>query len=242
MFEAIINNDKEYCNYCGELAFFYVGKNKTPCCCDSKNKCPEIRKRNSEGLRKAHSNKKNWFNPDYTGWSKGLTKETSESVRKISKTLKKHLEDGTVIPSFTGRKHSEETHRKWKLNPNMGGLRVGSGKGIKGWYKGFYCRSTWELAWLVYQLDHGITVSKCDRYFTYFHENLEHKYYPDFKIESTYYEIKGLRDDRVDSKIAQFPKEETLILIEGYEDNKPFLDYCTDKYGTEFWKLLYEDK
>ena len=42
-----------------------------------------------------------------------------------------------------------------KKNPLSGGLRHGSGRGKKGWYKGYWCDSTWELAWVIYQLDNG---------------------------------------------------------------------------------------
>lgn len=31
----------------------------------------------------------------------------------------------------------------------LGGLRVGSGRGKKGWYKGIHCDSSWELAFVV---------------------------------------------------------------------------------------------
>lgn len=84
-------------------------------------------------------------------WNKGLTKETSDSLKKAAKTFKKNYDAGLITLYIKGKKHSEETKNKWKENPNMGGLRHGSGRGKKGWYKGFYCRSTWELAWLVYQ-------------------------------------------------------------------------------------------
>jgi hypothetical protein len=46
-----------------------------------------------------------------------------------------------------GFKFSEEVlNKSFRNNPKVGGLREGSGRGKKGWYKGFYCRSTWELA------------------------------------------------------------------------------------------------
>ena len=48
------------------------------------------------------------------------------------------------------------TQRKHPIKHAPGGKRHGSGRGKKGWYKGYYCDSTWELAWVIYQLDHGV--------------------------------------------------------------------------------------
>lgn len=46
------------------------------------------------------------------GWAKGLTKETSKSLAKLSKTFKERLKEGKIIPSWTGKHHSEETKKK----------------------------------------------------------------------------------------------------------------------------------
>jgi hypothetical protein len=172
-------------------------------------------------------------------WNKGLTKETNKKIKIYSERLKNKYKNGELIPSFLGKKHSEKTKENWKKNKNMGGIRSGSGKGIKGWYREFYCRSTWELAWLVFQIEHNIKVSKCNESFKYVFENKEHKYFPDFMIGDIYFEIKGFRRKNVSEKINQFPKNKKLILIEGKKEIKPYLTYCKEKYGKEFWKTLY---
>ena len=180
-------------------------------------------------------------NLGHESWSKGLTKETDERIKKNSETFKKHLNEGKFEPSFKGKKHSKETRAKWKSNPNMGGLREGSGRGIKGWYKGFYCRSTWELAWLAYQLEHNIIVEHCYETFEYRFEEKIHRYYPDFIVEGAFIEIKGYRNKNVEAKIKQFPLDKKLILVEGSKEIKPYLEYCEKKYGKEFWKVLFEN-
>ncbi len=179
-------------------------------------------------------------NKNRKAWNKGLTKETCVSLQKTSNTYLQGIKEGRIIPSFLGKKHSEETRKKWSKNPNMGGLRKGSGRGIKGWYKEFYCRSTWELAWLVFQIDNGIKVEKCNECFPYFIDGKQHLYYPDFVINGVYYEIKGYRDERVKEKILQFPSNKKLILIEGKKEIKQYLDYAVEKYGKEFWTSLYK--
>lgn len=62
----------------------------------------------------------------------------------------------------------------------------------------------------------------------------------DFMIEEDYIEIKGFRYPNTKEKINQFPKEKKLIMIEGKKEIKPYLDYVEEKYGKEFWKVLYE--
>jgi hypothetical protein len=173
-------------------------------------------------------------------WNEGFTKENCEEIKKSSEKIRNNFEKGELIPSFLGKKHSEETRKKWKENPNMGGLRKGSGRGKKGWYKGFYCRSTWELAWLVYQLDKEIKVEHCHDTFEYEFEGEKHKYYPDFIVDGSYIEIKGFRYPNTQSKIDQFPSDKKLVLIEGKKEIKPYLNHVEEKYGKEFWNKLYE--
>ena len=195
---------------------------------------------------RTHGEGKDWKNNnlgylrDRSGWNKNLTKENSPSLKKVSETHKRHLEEGLFHPGFKGKSHSNKTKENWKKNPNMGGLREGSGRGIKGWYKQFYCRSTWELAWLVYNIEHGVVVKQCHESFEYLFEEEKHKYYPDFIVEDRYFEIKGYRDKKVKSKIDQFPLDKTLIMIEGKKEIKTYLEYVIKKYGKEFWKILYQ--
>jgi hypothetical protein len=44
--------------------------------------------------------------------------------------------------------------------------------------------------------------------------------------------------NNVQEKIRDFPKNKTLILIRGKEQIKPFIDYCTKKYGNNFYEDL----
>lgn len=140
-----------------------------------------------------------------------------------------------------GRHYSEEVlNKSFKNNPKQGGLREGSGRGKKGWYKGFYCRSTWELAWLIYEIEvNDSKVEACKESFEYELDGKKHKYYPDFKIGDIYFEIKGWHKPDVDAKMQQFPKDKKYILIEGRKQIAKYLDYATSKYGRDL-TLLYE--
>jgi hypothetical protein len=53
-------------------------------------------------------------------WNFGLTKETSETIKKAGQTFSRRVKEGKIIPSGTDRPPSEDTRKKWKANPNMG--------------------------------------------------------------------------------------------------------------------------
>lgn len=101
--------------------------------------------------------------------------------------------------------------------------------------------STWELAWVVYQLEHNKKVEQCKEQFEYIMDNEVHHYIPDFIIDDVYYEIKNWHRPDTDFKVSQFPKDKTLVLIEGEENNK-YLNYVIEKYGKNFYDILYEIK
>ena len=144
-----------------------------------------------------------------------------------------------VKNKMEGTHISEETRQK--LKACAGGYRKGAGRGKRGYYKGLYCMSSWELAWVVYQLEHGKVVEQCKEKFKYVMNNETHYYTPDFIMDGIYYEIKNWHRPDTDFKINYFPKDKRLILIEGCL-NKPFLDYVIEKYGKNFYDVLYEQK
>ncbi len=90
-----------------------------------------------------------------------------------------------------------------KNSNKVGGIRRGGGYGKHGWYKGYWCDSSWELAWVIYNLDHGIKFERCKEKFEYEFEGKKYHYYPDFKLEDgTYVEIKGYETPRWKTKLA----------------------------------------
>ena len=125
---------------------------------------------------------------------------------------------------------------------HAGGYSLGKkgGSGHKGYYKGLYCMSSWELAFVYYQIEHNIKVEQCTEHFTYEMYGKVHKYTPDFIINGVYYEIKNWHRPDTDFKINQFPKDKKLILIEG-EENKKYLEYVRNRVGFKFWEILYDN-
>ncbi len=171
------------------------------------------------------------------GWNKGLTKETDSRVKNNSETLKKRFASGEIIPNFLGKHHSEET--KKKLSERSGGYRRGSGRGKHGWYKGYWCDSSWELAWIIYHLEHDIKFERNKQGFEYEFEGVKHEYFPDFKMEDgSYVEIKRYMTDKNKAKHKSFPGKLCLITN---DEIQPFLKYAKERYGDDYIQL-YEGK
>jgi len=136
---------------------------------------------------------------------------------------------------FCSRKCADIGHN----HENSGGYRKGSGRGKKGWYKGYWCDSSWELAWVIYSLDNGLKFTRNTQGFEYAFEGKQRKYYPDYLMEDeTYVEVKGYETEQWKSKLSQFSGR---LLVLGENEMKPILDYVVEKYGKDFVRL-YEKK
>ena len=174
-------------------------------------------------------------------WNKGLTKETNNSIAKGVQTFKARIKSGEIIPSFKNRHHSEES--KLKISKNGGGIRVGSGRGHGGWYKDYYCYSTYELAYIVYNLDHNIDFKRCPTsiYYTYSYKGKEHKYYPDFLLpDNSLVEIKGYHSEVVDLKTAAVKDRAISVLYK--KDILHMIEYVKSKYKIKHLEELYTKK
>jgi len=169
-------------------------------------------------------------------WNKDKHFEETYNTEQIIK-LKASCSIGGK--SWKGKHHSEKTKEKLskiaKKN-NLGGITKGGGRGKHGWYKGYWCDSSWELAWVIYQLDHNIKFERNTSKFSYFFNNKKCNYIPDFKIDDEYYEIKGWKEARTLAKIRQFPEKLNVLYREDLEE---IFDYVNFTYGTN-WIELYE--
>lgn len=115
-----------------------------------------------------------------------------------------------------------------------GGYRVGSGNGLRGIYQGFWCDSSWELAFVIYNIDHQISFERNNKPYVYEFEG-RRRYYPDFIIDDVFYEIKGYHfPEATKAKLKYFPHKIVLI---GKKEIKPYLEYVEQKYGKDFVRL-----
>ena len=170
-------------------------------------------------------------------WNKGLTKETDERVLKGGQTY--HMNHLKGLHDYSHNKHSEETKEKIRKQKLELCAKQGTnlcGKGLRGYYKGYYCQSSWELAYVVYSLEHNVKFVRNKKGFTYKLDGLQRTYFPDFYIPSTdtYIEIKGYYDSKTKEKEKQFNGK---LVIYKKEEMKPILNYVISKYGKDFVKL-----
>lgn len=127
---------------------------------------------------------------------------------------------------------------KENLQTTFGGLQLKSGRSRSGWYKGIFCSSTWELAYLIYCLDHNIPIKRCEEIRTYIHNGKQYKYYPDFNVNGDIVEIKGLYDTKWESKLKYNPNVKVLY----YNDIKPYIKYVESTYNKKLIELYDKSK
>ena len=239
------------CSYGCEKEAKYFFKTGKGCCEKSPNSCEGKRKKDSGKKKGMFKGTPYWLTTKYNTntpiipWNKGLTKETDKRILDSSKKSSNTLKGRKGVGLGKGSTPEIEEQRKQKIsetmkkNPLSGGLRKGSGRGKKGRYKGYWCDSSWELAWVIYNLEHNVKFERNNIGFEYKYKGKIKKYHPDFLITETYYEIKGRRsfegmDEENKEKIKQF-KFNLKVLYE--KDMKPYLTYVVNKYGKDYIKL-----
>lgn len=172
----------------------------------------------------------------HTAWNKGLTKYTDKRV------LKNSISSGDAQRGKPKRKHTEE--EKHKISIRMKAVRQENpfwhcGNNKRGYYKDYWCDSSWELAYVIYCEDHNIEVVRNTKYFPYIFNGKERSYFPDFWLPQfdTYVEVKGYMNERSLCKIQQFPSDIKLIVLQDKE-MRPILEYVIDKYGKDYCDKL----
>ena len=131
---------------------------------------------------------------------------------------------------------SAETRKKISgaVKGKTGGIRKGGGKGKKGWFNDYWCDSSWELAFIIYNLDLGNKIERNKESFNYLYKGIQYKYYPDFIVNGEYVEIKEYENEKSKEKKKQFPYKINTYYSKEME---PILEYVKNKYGNNFVKL-----
>lgn len=112
------------------------------------------------------------------------------------------------------------------------------GGGHKGKYQGITCDSTYELAFLIWNLDHGIDIKRACSVYSYSYKNKISSYIPDFVVEGQEVEIKGFMSARAQSKLDQNPH----IFVVDKVSIQPFIRYVKDTYQVKDLRDLYDSK
>lgn len=166
------------------------------------------------------------------------TEQGIHNKLKRANQISQGMLDGTY-KTFKGKTHSIETKRKisksMKGNKNYNVNKTG--RGIKGTYKGFWCASTYELAYVIYCLDHNIQIERNTKGFPYEFKGRKHLYYPDFIVNNEYVEIKGFWKEEVDIKASAVDKP---IKILYFKDMDYIFSYIKEKYNKVVDKNIQE--
>lgn len=120
------------------------------------------------------------------------------------------------------------------LTNKYGGYKQGSGRGKHGWYKGYWCDSSWELAFVIFNLEHNINFERNTKKFEYIWKDKVYRWIPDFIINNVYYEIKGFSTLQNEAKFICF-NHPLKILYKN--DMVNIIKYVVDKYGKDFISL-----
>lgn len=117
-----------------------------------------------------------------------------------------------------------------------GGYRRGSGIGKKGWYKNYWCDSSWEHAFVIYNLEHNILFKRNKKYYEYIYDNKKHKYFPDYEMcDGSLVEIKGYETKKDLIKYKSVGGIKIKIFYK--KDMLDILNYTIVKYGKNFISL-----
>lgn len=177
-----------------------------------------------------------------SGWKH--SKETIERLKSIiphNKGNKKPILEISKMcvcgVEFKIFQNSKKQYCSLKCNPNTGGYRTGSGRAKTGYYKGIYCGSTYELVWVIYQLDHSINFER----FPGFLEKDSVKYYPDFLQNGNIVEIKGYESkESVSKKTAVAESFGYSVLVLRKDDLKYCFDWVKNNYNYKNLIELYD--
>lgn len=233
VFNSKTNSYQElYCKYCGKLCFNLNSLQNHERLCKAN---PNHKIHNSTGKPRLDLRGK-------PSWNKGLTKATDSRICEQAERLSKRYKDGELVGSQKGRCLTVEERQRislyMKQSPNTGGIRQGSGRGKHGWYNGFFCDSTYELAYIIYNLDHNIPFKRSQLKYPYTYDGKVHTYHPDFELEDgSLVEVKGYYTEQVQAKIDSVKDRKIVLLME--DDLGYAFDYVKQHYTFDKLEDLY---
>lgn len=111
-----------------------------------------------------------------------------------------------------------------------------------GYYKGVFCGSTWELAFLVFNLDKGNDIKRCELTFKYNLEDGGHTYFPDFIMDNIIYEVKGREYGSLVEKNESVKEAGYEIVMIKKKEINPIIKIVKESYKVKNLVDLYDKK
>lgn len=230
-------SEEHHCEKCGKLMTKKYGSGRFCCraCANSHNHKLLATEKNIKGLLEHNESQH---------------KKKLERIRQYEANPKICKYCGMPIPyskrerKFCSKVCADKDKKRTVLDDikrrgprNKFGVR---GHCIFGTFRDIECDSSWELAFVTYNLEHNISFKRNKESFKYMFDGQEHLYYPDFILsDGTYVEIKNYWTEQVQAKIDQFPNPDKYKILY-YNDIKYMINYCIDKYGRNFPEILYD--
>lgn len=209
--------------------------------------CANVRHHTEETKKKISNNTKR-SEKFINGMKRLFGRKPHETKTSICLVCGKTFEQEQYISNgktrYTHRKLCSKECRKIYhslkiVNNCCGGYRECSVKNYKsGWYNDIHCDGSWELAFVIYCIEHNKSIQRCNLIRHYVDKNGKMKtFHPDFIVDGLVYEIKGLQDCNYKEK--ELCNEDIIFLYK--KDMKPYIDYVIEKYGENFISL-YDSK
>ena len=189
----------------------------------------------NNGLSNKYINKNQLQEYINNGWTIGANQNFKDKMKYVNVHRDNPGRANSIEAEQERRRKISETMKK---NPLAGGLREGSGRGKKGWYKGIFCDSSWELAFVIYHIDHNIPIKRCEEKRPYEYKGRIHYYIPDFIVDNKVIEIKGFNTEQWRVKMSN--NKDVTVLYE--KDMKQYFEYVENKYGKNYIKMYDKTK
>lgn len=202
------------CEYGCEDEAIHQFKNGKWCCSINSSSCKGMKKKNGECKIGKPSGRKGKFGAQ--SWNKGKNSKTDERIKKGIESLLKSYSDGSIIPSFKEKNHTESS--RTKISQSMMGNRNAILRGDRQlFYNGIRMDSSWEVAVAKYFDENGLVWKYSEmRYLlstgNYFHPDF-FIYDADGSLEKII-EVKGYFREENKKKFELFLSEYSDLIVE----------------------------
>ena len=172
-----------------------------------------------------------------------------EGLKLYNETMLKKYHVPWLFSAEKFKKHSKEVCLKKYGVENGGASKQAIDKIRKRYtFDNINFDSSWELAFYIWLSDNNIKFEYQPNDILIYHDknNRQHRYYPDFKVQNRYIEIKGdnhfdengypIFNKKYDWKIKYDYMMTINVKIFKKKDIKKYLDYVKMKYGKNFLK------
>ena len=163
-----------------------------------------------------------------TPWNRGLTWEAMYAAdvlqrQEATRTSRIQSAQRALAASDELEQQRREKSSRAARERGLGGYERGSGRGKKDWYRGYWCDSNYELAFVVWPLDHEIPFERNTRVSYYEFGGKVMRWIPDFLLaDGTFVEIKGYVTEQTLAKFRFFLPS---VLVLTRTELSPMCDY-----------------